>query len=69
MKDWDFLMTLSHERPSLLSNTVRLPRTMSSFPGTKPLPELHGHKSLYPVRQRSAVPTESSGICSRSDRN
>lgn len=69
MKDWDFLMTLSHERSFLFINTVSLPRTMSSFPRTEPLSELHGHKSLYPVRQRSTVPIKSSCICPRRDRD
>lgn len=68
-KDWDFPMTLSHARPFLLINAVSLPRTMSSFPETLPFPELHGHESLYPVRQRSAVLTESSHICPRRDRD
>lgn len=68
-KDWDFLMTLSHARPFLLINAVSLPRTMSSFPGTPLFPEMHGHESLYPVRQRSVVPTESSCIVPRRDRD
>jgi len=37
--------------------------------GTLSYPELHGHKPLYPVRQRSAVPTESSHICPKMDRD
>lgn len=46
-KDWDFWF--SHARPFLLINAASLPRIMSSFPGTLPLPELCEHKSLYPV--------------------
>lgn len=39
------------------------------LPWDLPFPELRGHESLYPVRQRSAVPIESSCICSRRDRD
>lgn len=39
------------------------------LPWDLPFSELRGHQSLYPVKQRSAAPIESSCICSRRDRD